>query len=104
MVSMRSQIEIGDYKDAAPAALRPPAEIHQFSLPIYPACGFRFQPLEPFDEQEEHARAEAEEHDGNAGGNAPERAGGRATIIAEAQFLPIFHFHALPKTFFNANY
>ncbi len=43
-----------------------------------------FQPREPFDEQKENARAEAEEHDGDAGGDAPESAGGRAAIVAAA--------------------
>lgn len=45
---------------------------------------FWFQPLEPFDEQKENTWAEAEQHNGDAGGNAPERAGGRAAIVAAA--------------------
>ena len=35
-----------------------------------------------FDEQKENVRSEAEEHDGDAGGDAPERAGGRAAVAA----------------------
>jgi len=48
------------------------------------ACGFWLQPLEPFDEQKENPGAEAEQHYGDAGGDAPKRAGGRATIVAAA--------------------
>jgi hypothetical protein len=45
---------------------------------------FWFQLPAAFDEQEEDARAEAEQHHGNAGGDAPERAEGRAAIVAAA--------------------
>jgi len=42
------------------------------------------QPFESFHEQEEHAGAEAEQREGNSGGDAPEGAGGRTTIVAVA--------------------
>jgi len=38
------------------------------------------QPFAPFDEQEKHAGAKAEQHDGNAAGDAPKRAGGRVNF------------------------
>jgi hypothetical protein len=38
------------------------------------------QPLAAFDEQKENTGAEAEQHDGNAGGDAPEGSGGRGIV------------------------
>ena len=60
------------------------ARSYQFSLPIYPAWRFRLQPLEPFDEQKENAGPETEQHDGNAGGDAPERAKRSAAVATSA--------------------
>lgn len=44
----------------------------------------RFELAHPFYEQKINARPEAEQHHGNAGGDSPKRADGRAAIVAAA--------------------
>lgn len=43
---------------------------------------FWLQPVKSFNEQEERAGTETEQHDGYARGNASKGAGGRATVVA----------------------
>jgi hypothetical protein len=62
----------------------PPVSGHESGSEILPFDRLRLQLSAAFDEQEEHAGAEAEQHHGKAGGDTPESADGRATIIAAA--------------------
>src|SRR5450759_1318168 len=46
------------------------------------SCDFRLRAPDAFGKQKENSRTEAQQHDGNAGGDSPKRSHRRATIVA----------------------
>jgi hypothetical protein len=71
------------YKECRKAGIESVPEFLFSLLKIF-VRRFWFQLPATLDEQEKNAGAETKEHDGNAGGDAPESSGGRAAIVAAA--------------------